>query len=628
MSSLNVSYQYATRPIVYIDRSGIPRLPQIPHTGFEHLFPDIAVRIVNEVGQKADKNAARMVMYNLLSENNWYNERFEILFLICVDYIRYTIQGNQGLSANTIWPDCVDKILSGYSGELVYTFTELQNVITPQQFTASSQNAGWFDNLKKEMRQMTYPGHQQNMGHPGGHTGHMHPSNYGGYPPPAAAPVIIGYDPWNNPIYGAAPMMPPQHQPWPPQGGGIPYHNPHQHHHNPGPGGHYMAGAVSGRGNQQMPDYAPRPDLNMRDYGDNRSQQQHDDRYGERDREPSIQQNRYFDRSLRFNDDVIDDGPGVLIQERPSVELVTSAKNMGESNVNRELHELGETRVQTLAVQEQEREIKQKEKAKIMVKPTVCIDASLSYAIGNLRAGALGSTPNDIHRQYAVIVDPMVSAFNTSMPEKLAWLIKGQSLTELAMHLGSILASDLEESTRTLIYEIDNKLAVRINTLLGQMQEDLVITSFVEDYPELGRFVLRQFGIPGTEKLQELDTKLTKILNSEFVKDIFNNMNPEDSFDTLPTGVRVGFFPTTYSLTLVPLKKSVLKLPSGFKRQELDPEKHQLVIEHFASLFNGSEDFDPTDGTPIEHHLLITADGVRYEVTHVKELSQLCIQRY
>lgn len=218
-------------PIVLYDPHNPPFQNTLVAKISEELAPFggfIIASILNEAGQKAYTNQARMFCYNLLIQNYGMNSDMEeVVNYVCKATILGTRRGiykyhDQGITSE------VSRVLTLYSSALVFRYDQLKSVCAPNVINAAYQNVANFNTFKQEIETMNqfvnqqgFPvqqpmvnSHQPMMSYNGGAMSHpnmvhmAHPMPHGGFDPRYSGMSSAGM-PNMNMGYGYPPPPPP-----------------------------------------------------------------------------------------------------------------------------------------------------------------------------------------------------------------------------------------------------------------------------------------------------------------------------------------------------------------------------------------------------------------------------------
>lgn len=633
--TLQYRYDIPESPLLQIDKSQLPPIPDVNIPQLNHILPDIALRIVNQSVLQAGKNPMRMFCFNVLSYNNWRNQAFEDVFRWSVDFLIMSLN-KTATSPQFLVDPTVDQILTLFSSQLVFDFPELQSVISPQHYDASCQNAGLFNNLKAEMTRMSYNGQA-----------------YNGQPQ---------YPPYQQPVYQQQPQVvnQPMYIQDPRTGQFIPVQNgyPQVGHHIPmsvpmqqlpphlQQGQRHLGSAFARPGPQVVTSFSSRPDPTLtRDYNIGQSEPLNPVLSKTDSRMENISQDRYFRHSTASKPSHV---PDIALFEDDQNVFITSDEtflNKGPVNstthsggvvMNRQQHEMSHGNgVNTITHEEAVKEIVgDGSELEYEIHPGIAVDLSLSAAIAQYRLDTAKTEVPEIHRKYLLIPDLIVSSVDVS--SYLPRWTKCDSLLELALKL-QISLSDLSGSTPSeelsnalsLIRELDHLLTKKVNQFLRETleTETLWIESFMEDYSDLAICVLQEFGAYGSEELKLFDASVCQGFKSETISLC---LKESDGILTCPDGTYVGYIPSTYTLTLIPVDRVDLKIPAGKlkgnKKIILHPDVNKLLYDLMKDLLLDGDANNFFDTVKVERHIFVTKDGVRYQAFKTLGKNELYIK--
>ena len=307
--------------------------------------------------------------------------------------------------------------------------------------------------------------------------------------------------------------------------------------------------------------------------------------------------------------------------------------------MDRTLHEISSpVSTSTLAEQKIMSDIIGQDEILVTVIKGVEVDMGLNSPIAQLRADTLKSKDFPIVRKHVFVPDLLVSTVDV-----YAFLRKtliGDTLSVMAINLQSAMASMTGDTGTlnaplSLLREVDQLMTKKVNECLNTRIETSVnIDSFMDDYPSLYSYILKKHGAQVAERLAKFDRDLVTLLNSEFNQKVMKDDNNPDKDINIPievgAGLFVGHLPNTYTVTLIPLDRAALELPSknlmdseGKKEIKflVDQNAHRVVYEAVKTLFaedNPDNEFAAEGAyTPIEKHILVTRDNARYYVREV-----------
>lgn len=600
---LPVSYEFpSTPPLSYkaFPGSYIPSSPYKEIEGIEHL---VVTEIVSKASLHHSKNPLRMFCYNLLCENNWYNQYFEEVSQLTYKYIKRLMR-DTAVSAVSLYVESVENVLSLFTSDLLYRFPELRSVITPQLLEASSQNAGLLHHLKTENVSMSSPPGQP---HPYGYNPSMHPAQ-AGYHTPNMMPMNQGYG----------------HQPHPqqpvlvyhPQFGMVPYQGPVLQQ----PMVQHPNAFQQYRQPMSHEDLAPRPQHEVSRSYDHRVIKS----YGGA---PDIQPGQEFDIRQRVR---YDRNSAVELSPEHQPYDATSKQTIqtGDSKVDRSKHEL-EVVTNTLTLTQQERIKVIKDTKEIEISESVMSDLEINVLIAQLHTDCIVDIKRSkkINRVYAVIPSVVISSEN--LETELEHLQNSNSLIKFSKYLSGVINNmnaECPELRVSLIRQIDNKLTERINlfikhelSLLDGESAQFEIQSFMEDFPELPRYILKRFGQPGVSKLERFEKRFLESFKTELMKTTFKDLSKLIVLENAGGGaVNMEYIPYTYSITRIPLDRVDLGIPNAEGVVRLEDKKDDMLINALKPLVLGN---DPQNlfSHEIDYHILVTRDDMRYRVSSLNE---------
>lgn len=647
---LPVSYERPESPRVQWSKDNPPIVFDWNDPNIRYIVPAVTAALANKATLSSAKNFVRMFCFNLLSQNHWNNEYFNELFQLTMTHVTWCVRNGARITDYQI-EDSAEQMLALFTSSLVFRFNELSPVVPLDERKIHSQNAGLLDNLKMEMSLMTYPVAGNQM-----------------YPHPAPQRTSNGWPqdlPPGQYYYGQGgvmvdPRMHPQMHPMGyPQQPGYPqmayppqqpmdmghihqnqmYHNPHMVHP------HAMQGGMQGHPgypNQQryrpLPDH--RPDPNVRDYGD-------DERHEREERRPKrltfsgapitddmedLKQDRYF--QLMTEDDEKDDldppppthtayEPEGIVMQPQTYDVVTTS-NLGGSDMDRSQHELGiPTSVKTMAEKERVEEVLKQDEVDFVVDRHVVADLDIDVPIAQLRMDNIKTQGKSVLQKRVYI--PCVLISTVPVQETLKGWLKGETLSQIAENLRDILSNlsgsssvEKDRAQVALLHELDDKLTMKVNEFIKRKLADLwkpfTIGSFIEDFPDLSMYVMRNIGKTGVDLLRQFDIDLAAMLTTSRL-DMFNKeIDESPNMLNIPAGVSVGYLPNTYLVSLVNLNVTELKLVRNFQKQVVNPKTNDFLYRVVSSVFESDETSYFEEDMVVENFMLVTSDGARFAI--------------
>lgn len=182
------------------------------------LLAEITSAIINELGQKAYANPARIFIYNMMVSNFFNNQQFIDVVKLVTDAL--LLNASKGLIPNPYQGlyDTVNQIITLVSSNALFEYPELKSICAPALVEAAMQNAQVFNNMKQEIFAMHNQHHRQPQ-----YPHHPQPPQYHQpqYPQPPQYPAPQYPQPpqyQNQQQYPQPPQYPHQgHYPQPPQ---------------------------------------------------------------------------------------------------------------------------------------------------------------------------------------------------------------------------------------------------------------------------------------------------------------------------------------------------------------------------------------------------------------------------
>lgn len=598
---LPTRYDVALVPALLITREHAPLYPSDAPTcpGFDRpdvqdILPDVAVKIVNQCGLESSRNPVRMFCFNLLSENQWYNEAFFRVFRLAVGHLLLIHRRQPTASLRSLLEHTVEDFLTLYSSSLVFEHPELRSALPPTLIEASSQNAGMFHHVVKEIESMTHPYYppppMPMQGHPPGYG--PHPQQQPQLPPPSPGYYYV-FDQRHG--YIQVPI-PPQ------QSFAQPYMQPPHHGHAPGVTRDYhrpgataaqtsLGGSVAGNFARQ-------------------------DGYFER---PPIPESHRAEMTIH---------PGMNRQEASDRWRSPPAPPPGEAEMKREAHEVERPTYVLSLAEEQKVKTLNKNTQTIKTHGDPVVDTNLDTILEQFRADCLVESQKDteivFQRRFGVLLSTVLS--DKDLRSEVKQGMQKYSMTDFALYLqrqvteSSVQMQQSESNPSsplrlTSLFELDYKLVRRVNFFLKHgLDTSIQIGSFMEDYPNLANYILKRMGKTGVARLKGFE----KNLRTAFSGSLIGTLTDALLDSVLTTTLNVTGIPHTFSLTYVPVERSLLFLPNSHVRVVLEPVKDDTLLRLTERLFTDVSD-TPFGDIEIEHHVLILRDGFRYMVGTIPE---------
>lgn len=139
-----------------------PYVPQIPVPQYmAQYLPYIAGLVANEVQSQAQSNPMRTFMFNLLSQNNYYNNEFTEVVAAACDYIELGIMKRQFADVGQAAQQCVPRIVEMIAAANVRTYAGLSQFVPQQAQQAVQALINTFSATGNEIVQMK--AQQQNV---------------------------------------------------------------------------------------------------------------------------------------------------------------------------------------------------------------------------------------------------------------------------------------------------------------------------------------------------------------------------------------------------------------------------------------------------------------------------------
>lgn len=597
---LPARYDVLEAPVVMFDRSSPPVVPHLPNAPYPEFAIEIGILVANQACLHSSKNPIRMLCFNMLSRNHWNNPDFEQVVRMAADFVLLLQRKNTNpwsVSLSQLSQSAVEQFMGMYSSSLVFEYKELQAVISPQLFEASSQNAGLLHNVRKEITSMHHLGSYPPPAYPQ-HMQHQPMQQHPMYPPvalhaqmPQPLPPPLVFDPNLNayvpaPGYGhPSPQMPPQQT---------------THYWGQGP-------------QMSRPDFAPRPDPTLTRSYDLRAsdftpaQQQ----VPKGQSENFVSQARYFDRTPSPGYE-----PEVTLYTDPVGTRSPPLSEHGESTVNRQAHEIA--RPATVLSLSEQQEIKRMEEPdfELETSKTLSADVSIGVLVEQFRLKKLKD--GKAARIYALAPDVVVS--DEGLQDRLHADFSRLTVSEYAGYLQTQIQQHVSDesdnlqlaSLRELGYRLTNKVNRFLQHELGSIfpHPSSGIESFMDDYPSLTRFVMKKLGSDGVARLQAFENNLRSGLIASSVREVWKELD----ILTPPPGMALAFIPNFFSVTYLPFDRAQLGFPCTRSRFDLNPEKDKVILRMVKDLIQHAKGNPISDDMEAETHLLILRDGTQFRI--------------
>ncbi len=630
---LNISHEYPQAPLVQIDKSLIPGIPN-HDARVQYIAPDIVAQIINTAVVNANKNPLRMFLFNLLSQNNWLNPYFQEVFDLCVANILHSVTKSSATPESVMFK-CIDTMMSLYTSSLVYVFPELQNLISRDLFDSSSRNAGVLHELKKEMSVLNNVHNQgmntQSYGYFAGPPGHGQPVMH--HQQPVQGPMMQVWDPRVNayvlvpqqmvsqPVQ--QPMMHPGMRAQRPYAGSTPYG---QFVNQPVTALDYTgneglrsyrtsSGSVSSSNNQESPQH--NPDQSARD--------QIPRRLIVNDGEVITSQTLASRQTLAARQTDFHKQtkpvPAELLETDFSKAEVISTQQLinqvkGESEVDRSKHELPGSSISSgsnTAVTENHADNHELE---VQTVDSIQAQLSLKELVATFRSEVLEQDNSPVVRKNGLILDAVISKLDVKshLSKWLNHLTFGELCFNMQKTINGISKeTELVETTLSLIRELDCLFTFKINDFLkNTVGSDINIDSAFEDYPDLAVYLSRNVSGRARDKLIKFADGLISVFNSQSFSSVFPS--GKDMLD-IPNNENAYWIPSTCAMISIPYDRVSLGLKSHLNPAEVDPAKQKLIYNSVKPLFL-DEDADNVFEAPIEKVYIVTRDGAVYRVTN------------
>ena len=657
----------ASLPIVQYGPGQPPFVPQLTvHPQVQIYLPEVASTVVNELGMKAYNNASRMFAYNILSDNAWNNPRFLDLVLFVCDAIACNlIEGKiaspqQGLY-DTI-SQCITMVVSG----LMFEFPELKTGLPPNVVDAAMQNVQVCSDLKnkiniilkkgnnmygnqypQQMPQQPYPQQPVQQGYPQQPVGYPQPPMQQGYPQqpvgypqqmqPQQPMQPMGYPqqqyagavdqygrPLNVPtqpyyqqpqINQAAGRWVSQPQPQPQQSFGVSNQAPQQGFVQQNP---ISQAEAFNRFARQAEPAQPEPLIVEPDVPPTRA-----------DWKPSEEQpylNNYDPLTHRVVYRRKKDG--TVIQELEKLTMLDRNKHRTVLNCIPIQPQLEEKATEVAKREIVARQLS--EKANIDSVETNYVLAAENFLEEAVVDGYVKwikhqkKDKDKAYRCYAIVSNPLIS--KSSGREFLNSFSDCATLSALALRLRAIAealktwntdakSDNMMDNAGYLSY-VDGLLTEVLNSFIRNnlSLETLTIDSFVEDYPELRRYLATSYGDRYAMALQSFDqqamTSLMLLPEKEIVDVLeYNLVDGVEGVELF-----VNFVPMVCSFTYSHLTSKELGInPKTGAAELISKEENPVLFNMVESLFRKNKEGDLASITPT-YNYLITRDNVRYKL--------------
>ena len=149
--------EYLLQPPVCYDPAAPPFIAPINfHPDLQSLVPFISGQVINEVSQKASNNDLRRLAFNIFCSNNWQNDEFVEVCQLVHDAL--LLACNKGVYRDPFngLVETVVRVVGYYTSSLIVAFQYVKQNLTREVVEGAYQNLGLFNDLKAELRTMSW----------------------------------------------------------------------------------------------------------------------------------------------------------------------------------------------------------------------------------------------------------------------------------------------------------------------------------------------------------------------------------------------------------------------------------------------------------------------------------------
>lgn len=155
MQQLPVPADALVNPFIQINPNQPPYTPQLPlPQQMMQFLPMISALVANEVQARAQDNPMRVFMFNLVSQNTFYNNEFAELVSAVCDYIMLMLLKRQFVDVPTAAQQCVPRVVEMVVAANVNTYPALGQYVPQQARTAVQGLINAFAAAGNEIMQM------------------------------------------------------------------------------------------------------------------------------------------------------------------------------------------------------------------------------------------------------------------------------------------------------------------------------------------------------------------------------------------------------------------------------------------------------------------------------------------
>lgn len=154
MNALPVSFEYPAVPAIQYPIQCPPLVPDV------QLLPDAqpilvlaSALVANEAGHDAYKSQPRMFCYNLLCSNGWNNPQFASVVKMVCDACVLKARNSRN-SVESYLRETVGEVLALYTSVLVMSYPDLQRMLPPDSLANAANNQNVYYGLEQAIAQM------------------------------------------------------------------------------------------------------------------------------------------------------------------------------------------------------------------------------------------------------------------------------------------------------------------------------------------------------------------------------------------------------------------------------------------------------------------------------------------
>lgn len=597
------------KPIVQPIMVDINYPPYVPeniriHPDVRYLLPYVSAVIINTVVVNINKHHARLLMFNLISNNYYRNEEFHEIVELCLGYIYTRVKRGYYANFDSAINQCVDEMCGMYSAYLIFHYSEIKSLIAPEIVSGAMQNIHKFNEAKAEVSAMFAHNGQfpNNTGFHG-----QHP-NQVGFPGGFQQGMVVNqnYPPNMNPNHQVNPNMPMHVNQYPHNvtpAGGVFVNQ--QQFINRGPDNPHMSNVRNDRFSRMVKDDpVPQDRFSHRPSFDNMVQQPQPE---------VIEQVKAIEEPKKEAD------PTVMLAMVKPTEILFTKSNVSFIANSIELNNVERYGLHWVSIQHLSKEtIDENSANNFRLLPISLLETNIENAIISGRAKQFERQKEDsnknLFRCFSIITNPFFTTFDFSKYHKT--LQACNNFEDLVLKLRSIAIAlanhddvdySLSAGVITYLNLVDGMLTDLINDFLrNKIDLRITIGSFCEDATELRAYLIKK----GIQYLDAYAQFEKDIIETMFVEVDEEALAIEETEMELPKGLNFYLFPINHSLTFTFLNNKELGLDIKDGLNEISMEFAPTIFRIAQDLFNQKKRCEVT--TLVD--MLVTVDNHRYKL--------------